>query len=125
MSDLTEPSTSTGAAGVHLTLPPAEATALADLLSETSIYLEFGSGGSTLLALQQGVQHIITVETSAEFLSGVLSNLPDTGAHVYPVLADLGPTGDWGYPVDLSPRTAFASYALAPWATLTQQQLSP
>ena len=50
-------------------MPPAEHEALARELADCTVYLEYGAGGSTVLALQQGVQEVITVETDPACLA--------------------------------------------------------
>ena len=66
-------------------------------LSNSKSYLEFGSGGSTLLAGRLGVP-TISVESSFEFAAAVQSRLNDQKA-VRLLYADIGITRHWGHPV--------------------------
>jgi hypothetical protein len=67
--------------------------------SKANIIVEYGSGGSTLLAAKLG-KKIISVESSNSWLIELLGsaahqNLP---GNIIPLWADIGPTGDWGSP---------------------------
>jgi len=70
---------------------------LADRLKSTKLYLEFGSGGSTVLANRLGISSI-TVESDRFYAASVRRALP------YPQKAtiltpDMGLTGPWGMPI--------------------------
>lgn len=85
-------------AGAPLTLPPAEAELLATSLSQASVVLEYGSGGSTLLALEDPSLRVMTVETDAAYLARVTEAVPDQDLDRLRALhVDLGPTREWGF----------------------------
>jgi hypothetical protein len=69
--------------------------------SKARIIVEYGSGGSTLLAASLG-KYIVAVESSSAWFLDLLGspaeqNLPGT---IVPIWADIGPTKDWGFPAD-------------------------
>ena len=72
-------------------------------MQDSSFYLEYGSGGTTLLACEIGVQSITSVDTDLTFCTQLIERYKlrkyiDTGRlalrHV-----NIGPTGNWGYPI--------------------------
>lgn len=73
-----------------------------DLLSNSSTYLEFGAGDSTVYASQNGVKTIISVDSSLEYVQYVNqkinSEIADVNLNIFYV--DIGKTGAWGRPVD-------------------------
>lgn len=71
------------------------------LLSEARCYLEYGSGGSTLLAAKLKVP-TITVDSDPFFARAVSARLDPAAGHRM-LLADVGITGKWGYPVFTRP----------------------
>jgi hypothetical protein len=70
-------------------------------LQRAKTYLEFGAGGSTELACRvSNLEHFISVESSIEFLQGLVKNstcLQESIKHI-PHYADIGPTTLHGYP---------------------------
>ena len=78
-------------------------------------YVEFGTGGSTFLASNYVENSIISVDSSAEWLSNVQSSC--VGHKVAPKLiyVDIGPTGDWGMPIDKDTQSRWPRYYEAVW----------
>ena len=100
-----------------LTLPEAEAAFVRDTYSKVDTILEYGSGGSTKLAAGLG-KNCISVESDKEWAETLNSTLAadfgeSSGVKVLHV--DLGPTGNWGYPTDMSNWARFWRYPLAVW----------
>jgi hypothetical protein len=100
-----------------LTLPPREAALLSTEYARARVILEYGSGGSTLLAARQPGKLVFSVESDrrwAEDLQlGLDREAPPSPAVIYPV--DIGPTGDWGRPRDDRAWRRFHRYPLAIW----------
>ena len=99
-------------------MPSKTAGALADLLSGSDTYLEYGVGGSTRLAVNSGLNTVIAVESDRHYLDAATamveaSNRP---VHWIPVYVDIGPTGYLGFPKTLKSRLKWAHYAAAPWS---------
>ncbi|MBY0562971.1 MAG: hypothetical protein K2P58_02195 [Hyphomonadaceae bacterium] len=83
--------------------------------------LEFGVGGSTLVAMEEQVKHLLSIETDRAWTEAALR----TPALAEGVAAgrleirhvDVGPVAKWGKPQDLSHRSDWPAYAAAPWPT--------
>ena len=97
----------------------ASAPAFTDLLLRSRFYLEYGSGGSTLLAARAG-KRFISVDTDRWFLRSVGRAIGTLSTDQRLVHADIGPTGPWGKP--LRSRTPsrrrlrkWRAYAATPW----------
>lgn len=101
-----------------------------DVIAKTSVYLEYGSGGSTLLAAKN-VTTMVSVECDKVFLKCVKRMLPagidDHRTRLIHV--DIGFTGAWGYPVFTHPteakRQRWKEYAKAPWAIFRELRTEP
>jgi hypothetical protein len=86
------------------------------------LYMEYGSGGSTVLAARAGA-NVISVETDRHYLQSVSKKVavtaPDTHADL--IHADIGLTREWGRPVLTRPTAhrvaAWARYLEAPWGS--------
>jgi len=70
-------------------------------LARAKFYLEFGSGGSTILADKMGVE-TLSVEGDPVYAKAVRKGL--TGNTVRLITPRIGPTGVWGYPLLNHPR---------------------
>lgn len=100
-----------------LTLPAAEAAALRAAYGAAGVILEYGSGGSTVLASELPGKQIFSVETDADWLAALQAYLQ---AHpgLSPVVlhhADIGPTKAWGHPVDDSRKADWRAYPHSVW----------
>ena len=93
---------------------------LEDRLSSAELYLEFGSGGSTKLAAEMGVD-TISVECDRFFARSVRKSLPKP--HKTKIIdVDIGLTGPWGVPLPGTPNPQrlirWRRYIEAPFAIL-------
>lgn len=94
-------------------------------LAQASSYLEFGSGGSTVLAARQGIP-FIAVESDRFFLRTVRRTVEQLGLldveRQFYLHADIGVTEAWGAPLfrGATPQriTRWRTYAEAPWTIL-------
>jgi hypothetical protein len=97
-----------------LTFPAAESGFVRQAYAAAGVILEYGSGGSTVLAAGLGAR-VFAVESDrlwASHLSEYLAPVSDRVAVHY---ADIGPTGEWGTPDDLRASSRFHRYALSVW----------
>ncbi len=96
-------------------------------LRKAKVYLEFGSGGSTIRACELGVPEIHTVETSKDFLDEVIEDCNAIGykGTIHPHFIDIGPTKSWGYPVSRKSSGRWPAYYVSPWKSLEEQDKSP
>ena len=92
---------------------------LTELLRNSQGYLEYGTGGSTVLASRLGVSHIIGVESDRRWLEAVRHKigLSVTSSGLELLHVDIGPTGDWGFPVSDIGWRNYAEYPARPWLT--------
>ncbi|MBT9289219.1 hypothetical protein [Prosthecodimorpha staleyi] len=80
-------------------------------------YMEFGSGGSTVLASQM-VEKVATVESDPLWIGRVLREAGDGRQRIHPILVDIGPVRGLGYPSDGTTRKSWPAYHKEPWGRL-------
>ena len=93
------------------------------LLSKSKFYLEYGSGGSTLLAARSK-KRFISVDTDWWFLRSVRKAIGKLSANQRLIHADIGLTGPWGKPLramrlSASRLAQWRSYSGTPWESIT------
>lgn len=100
-----------------LTMPAVEAAALVAAYQAAGVILEYGSGGSTVLAAGMADKTIYAVESDRDWLDGLvdyfLSNPPAARVVLHHV--DIGATKAWGYPVDDSGYADYHKYPQEVW----------
>ena len=107
-------------------MPPAAVARLEKAFATATCYLEYGSGGSTVLANELQVPTTVSVESDKEWLQKLKSQISSTPEkeRVF-IHADIGPTGAWGNPVDDTHWRAWHHYPLAGWKECGSRALSP
>ena len=100
-----------------LTFPKAEAQAVTQAFAAAGCILEYGSGGSTLLAAGMPGKRVFTVESDANWLAGLRRWFAVNPPRAKLVLhhADIGPTKAWGYPVDEKQFRKWPGYPNSVW----------
>ena len=98
-----------------------------ELLSRSRFYLEFGSGGSTLLAARLGVA-TLSVESDPYFARTMRAAIaPDAGVRIFH--ADIGWTEARGFPLLKRPTAArlarWSRYVRAPFEQLAMRGVFP
>lgn len=100
-----------------LTFPEAEAAAVTAAYQSAGVILEYGSGGSTVLAGALPNKTVFSVESDAQWATGLQAwfaqNPPQSPVHLHAV--DIGPTGDWGAPVNQRGWRRYHHYPLSVW----------
>ncbi len=103
-----------------LNLPHHEAEALRLAYQEASVILEYGSGGSTILASKMPGKNVVSVESDwnwAESIKDWLATNPTAnGTSVEILWTDIGPTENWGHPVSDEGWRNYSSYPLGVWS---------
>lgn len=90
-----------------------EVALLESFLRKTRCYFEFGSGGTTVLAAKL-VDQIWSVDSDEGFLNRVRTEIGDRLAGSLNLIhADIGPTGQWGFPIGNSAKDRFDAYSLS------------
>jgi len=111
-------------------LSAAEAELLNGLLSESRDgYLEFGLGGSTLMAVRSMAPRIVAVDSDAGWVAGVsvhpeIAAARGTGRATI-VHAPIGPLSGWGRPADRSQIEHWPRYVALPWAACRETGFKP
>ena len=102
-----------------LTMPEAEAGMLRAAYDGAESILEYGSGGSRVLAAGMAGKRVTSVESDRGWLRRMkrwfAANPPAESTLVNLVWANIGPTRNWGHPADLSQWQKFATYLLGVW----------
>ena len=103
----------------RLTMPEAEAERLRAAYAAAASIVEYGSGGSTVMAAEMPGKTILSVESDRAWAAMMrrwfLDNPPAEGSSVDVFWSDIGPTKDWGHPVDARAWRRFARYPLEIW----------
>src|SRR5262249_174505 len=100
------------------------------IIARTSVYLEYGSGGSTLLA-SQNANLTVSVDSDKWFLDAVTKRLDrlSTTSIYQPFYVNIGFTKLWGNPVFTEPTERrlkrWRRYASAPWEFFQRQGIEP
>lgn len=102
----------------ELSFPEEEARALRNAYSRANVILEYGSGGSTVLAANMSGKFVVSVESDRRWAQRLQSHIDaeNTASPAIVYHADIGPTGDWGRPLDDAYWPRFHIYPLAIWS---------
>ncbi|MBK0326585.1 hypothetical protein I5535_04690 [Rhodobacteraceae bacterium F11138] len=102
-----------------LTMPPDAAELVTRVYERAQAILEYGAGGSTVLAANMAGKHVTTVESDRAWVRRMRrwfqSNPPGDGTTVDVVWANIGDTTDWGHPVNDDSWRRFSNYPLRIW----------
>ena len=119
----------------QLTLDPPTVEWLRGYYANLSgVILEYGSGGSSLLALKSNARnHLYSCETDSLWMSrlGTFMTQEGLSERFHPIHCDVGPTKEWGYPDDSveglshARATQFMMAAWTPWKIFKKQAIKP
>ena len=98
----------------ELTFDAAEAALVRAEYTAGRKILEYGSGGSTVLAAKAGC-HVMSVESDRGWAARLTEHLASISDKAVIHHADIGPTGAWGVPRRVNEFRKFHSYALSVW----------
>src|ERR1700730_558089 len=100
-------------------------------ISKSQVYLEYGAGGSTIVASKKTNQ-MFSVESDARFLRAVkkkLRSIPESRSQAVLIFANIGLTEEWGYPMFKRPTkrriAKWGRYVTAPWEQLQNRGIEP
>lgn len=100
-----------------VTLPPDERKLLERTYSTARVILEYGSGGSTVLAAHQPGTLTFSVESDRTWARNLQRLFDRSDVAAPPILyhVDIGETGRWGRPLDDRKWKNFHRYPLSIW----------
>jgi hypothetical protein len=100
---------------------------LSDSFDRSAHYLEYGIGGSTVLAAQKSLQSVIAIDSSTEWINKVKEDIEKCvySGNIHLLHADLGTTADWGYPINEQLIKNWPSYYSSPWIAYKNLNTSP
>ncbi len=113
-SEATEPEAETEAPSFELTFGARESDFLRRHYEAAETILEYGSGGSTVLAAQLG-RTVFSVESDKAWADRLAAHVDPISPDVHVHYADVGPTGPWGVPMKPREHRKFPGYALSVW----------
>lgn len=100
-----------------LTFPKHEADLLRETYEAANTILEYGMGGSTVLAAEQKGKTIFSVENAVPWFNKMQlyfeANPPSAALHLH--LVDVGEVKKWGYPINHSGWHSYHQYPLSIW----------
>lgn len=109
-----EPEAASTAPSFELTFGPEESAFLRNRYEAAGTILEFGSGGSTILAAELG-RTVMSVESDKDWAKRMAAQLATISDKAKVHHADIGPTGPWGAPARARDFRKFHAYALSVW----------
>ena len=101
---------------------------------EKRTILEYGTGGSTILALESNSENIVyACETDSAWLAKLMLHASEKKlqSNLFPVHLDIGQTGDWGVPVfeeggfTGKRMQRFLEVAIFPWKLMRSHNAMP
>ena len=100
---------------------------LTENLMNSKVYLEFGMGGSTVLATRVGVPYIFSVDSSLEWLGNITKEVSKISnrSKIKLLHSDLGRIGDWGHPIGQEKISNWPTYYSGPWQVIQTSGISP
>lgn len=97
----------------------AEQELFTSLLGTSRAFLEFGCGGSTLLAIQHSLHFIASVDTDLSWIEKLkakdIVNKAVSSRRLHFIHVDLGPVGEWGIPSGESKIRSWPKYYTTPY----------
>lgn len=102
---------------LHPHMTDGEQEMLIRYLSNSHYYLEFGSGGSTILASLLVQAHVYSVDSSVEWQEKVKEECLKIKTPLFPRLipVDIGQLGEWGFPLNHDRKFSWLNYYSLLW----------
>lgn len=97
-----------------------------EALGSAQVYVEFGIGWTTALAIASSVRRIVSVDSDRSLVAAALRDLgQEQSGRFHVVHADIGITKEFGYPNDRSAVAQWPQYALGVWGHSALREASP
>ena len=101
-------------------------TCFKNTVTNSTCYVEYGSGGSTIFAADVAkVPSIISVESDKNWNADVKSSIVNKTSSLFIEHCDIGEVGDWGAPKDRKKVDNFWRYSFQPWDIAYENSLIP
>jgi hypothetical protein len=95
-------------------------------MSRATSYLEFGTGGSTLLAAECGIRRIVSVDSDQDWVRKIDERIKSRSkVDVELIHCDIGKTGEWGYPINREKVANWPQYFVQPWHRFLSRNEAP
>jgi len=113
--------------GLPAAMTEGETVLLSALAAKAARVVEFGCGGSTRLILAAGQARLLSIDTDAQWLQRAATTPEAEAAAAHGRFTawhvDLGPTGQWGWPLGPVSADAAWRYWGAPWLVMPRAEL--
>jgi len=93
------------------------------LIKKSKVYLEYGSGKSTLWTLKNTNTKVYSIETDKEWYKKILENTNKETKKIDIKLVDIGPVINWGRPINYNYYKNFNDYTDFYWKKNIQPDL--
>lgn len=93
------------------------------LIKKSKVYLEYGSGKSTLWTLQNTNTKVYSIETDKEWYQKIHENINKKAKMIDIKLVDIGPVINWGRPINYNYYKNFHNYTDFYWKKNIQPDL--
>jgi hypothetical protein len=100
---------------MQLNMTTSECNLFVAFITKTRTYVEFGCGGSTIIASKHVKDWIISIDSAQEWIEKVKNYCDKPIDFIY---EDIGPIGKWGTPVDPSTKNRWHNYHTNTWNVL-------
>jgi len=101
----------------ELTFPPEESALIREAYAKADVILEYGSGGSTVLAAEMEGKTVFSVENDKFWARSMrryfIQNPPKSSVEM--IWIDTGKTKKWGWPANTDKWMNYAKYPLQVW----------
>ncbi len=108
-------------------MPEPVADRLVELMLQANSYLEYGTGGSTVKAVELNIPIVFAVESDALWLEAIrhrISQIVSTSKCHF-VGVDIGPISDFGHPASEAHWRSYKGYALDVWGICDAESVAP
>lgn len=126
MSAVTQSTDTTSAEKLSACMSGAEQTMLRKYLSQASMVLEFGVGGSTGIAAEQPGIRMVGLDSHPDWIARCKKDpriaILDQEKRITLHHVDIGKVGDWGFPTDPAAAPRWPRYSLEIWNKLGGQK---
>jgi hypothetical protein len=109
-------------------MPKSEATRLIELMKQSHCYLEYGTGGSTIKAIELKIPYIVIVESDIRWLQKVnkkIRKMDTKDVFYYSIYSNIGKIGKWGTPLNDKSWKRYWHYSFQAWDVMKDLNLSP